>query len=646
MRIGRVLFLLCTAGWVGSAGSLASAESVRLDSLDVNSIRQGWGTPQKNKSVDGNKLSIGGQRYEHGVGTHAKSRWMITLNGGSTKFTAKVGVDDEKKDSPGSVEFIVLGDKKELYKSGVIKAGQAAAKVEVDVTGVRRLELIVTDAGNGNDSDHADWVDATFEVTGAKPESFKRTAEKPYLLTPKAPATPRINGAKVFGVRPGSPFMYTIAATGDRPMTFAATGLPEGLSLDADTGHITGTVAKKGRHKVMLTAKNALGQAERELRIVVGHEIALTPPMGWNSWNCWAGAIDDAKVRAAADAMVSSGLIQHGWTYINIDDCWEGPRGRDGVITTNKKFPDMKALGDYVHSKGLKFGIYSSPGPSTCAGFTGSYQFEEEDARSYAQWGIDYLKYDWCSYGGVTKGNTIAVYGHPYKIMRFALNKVQRDIVYSLCQYGMGNVWEWGELVGGNCWRTTGDITDTWDSMAGIGFEQAGKEKHAGPGHWNDPDMLVVGLVGWSASLHPTNLTPNEQYMHISLWSLLCSTLLIGCDMARLDDFTLNLLTNDEVLAVNQDPLGRQAGRIAKNGDLEVWAKEMEDGSKAVGLFNRDDIEEKTVVAKWSDLKIEGKRTVRDLWRQQDIGEHDGQFEAKVPAHGVVLVRIAPAVQK
>jgi len=226
----------------------------------------------------------------------------------------------------------------------------------------------------------------------------------------------------------------------------------------------------------------------------------------------------------------------------------------------------------------------------------------------------------------------------PYQVMREALNQVPRDIVFSLCQYGMGNVWEWGAEVGGNCWRTTGDITDTWSSMSRIGFGQAGHERYAGPGHWNDPDMLVVGYVGWSAKVRPTRLTPNEQYTHITLWCLLCSPLLIGCDMTKLDDFTLNLLSNDEVLEVSQDPLGRQAARVARNGTTEVWAKNMEDGSKAAGLFNLGE-EDAPVTASWSELGLTGKQTVRDLWRQVDLGRFTGQFQTTVPRHGVVLVR-------
>jgi len=282
--------------------------------------------------------------------------------------------------------------------------------------------------------------------------------------------------------------------------------------------------------------------------------------------------------------------------------------------------------------------LYSSPGPKTCAEHEGSYKHEALDAARYAEWGFDYLKYDWCSYGGLVPRPDHAGLLKPYQVMREALNQVPRDIVFSLCQYGMGNVWEWGAEVGGNCWRTTGDITDTWSSMSRIGFGQAGHERYAGPGHWNDPDMLVVGYVGWSAKVRPTRLTPNEQYTHITLWCLLCSPLLIGCDMTKLDDFTLNLLSNDEVLEVSQDPLGRQAARVARNGTTEVWAKNMEDGSKAAGLFNLGE-EDAPVTASWSELGLTGKQTVRDLWRQVDLGRFTGQFQTTVPRHGVVLVR-------
>jgi alpha-galactosidase len=530
------------------------AQTVWLDALDLTTMQAGWGSPQPRKSVDGNTLSVAGQKFERGIGTHAVSTFLLNLEGKGKQFHAIVGVDDETGEK-ASIGFYVLGDKKVLWESGVMKKGDTAKVIDLDIQSVRLLGLLVDDAGDGIDYDHADWCDAKLELSENRPISeIVQTdflLKKPYILTPKAPDQPRINGSRVFGVRPGNPFLYTIAATGKRPMTFSAQNLPDGLALDASSGRITGVMKQPWEYKVTLSARNDFGQAEREFRILVGDKICVTPPMGWNSWNCWACAVDDQKVRAAADAMVETGLINHGWTYINIDDCWEikpdatepqlqgEQRDKNGMINTNKKFPDMKALSDYVHSDGLKLGIYSSPGPLTCAGFTASYGHEESDAQQLALWGIDYLKYDWCSYDRIAKDRSLPELKKPYVVMRSALDKLQRDIVYSLCQYGWGKVWEWGAEVGGNCWRTTGDIADTWQSMSKIGFGQAGHEKYAGPGHWNDPDMLVVGLVGWGPQLHTTNLSPDEQYTHISLWSLLSAPLLIGCDLGKLDDFTL-----------------------------------------------------------------------------------------------------------
>ena len=658
---------LC-AGWTLAA----SAEMVWVADLDLGNVVQSYRQPQKNKSVDKHPLQLGGQTYAHGLGTHAESLFEIDLQGQAENFTALVGVDDEVKGQHGKVEFKVTGDGKELFTSGVKKAGDQPSAVNIDVHGVKSLLLEVTAAGDGIDSDHADWAEAQIVYQGAKPVAGPSQKEDAVILTPKPLATPRINGARIVGMRPGHPFLYSIAATGERPMTFAVTGLPAGLALDPKTGIITGSVAERGTYKAEVTAQNAQGEAKRELRLVVGDKIALTPPMGWNSWNCFAHAVSADRVKSAADAMVQSGLIQHGWTYINIDDFWEvhkdskdptlqGPhRDAQGRILPNPRFPNMKGLADYVHSLGLRIGLYSSPGPWTCGGCVASFDYELQDAQQYAEWGFDYLKYDWCSYSpglekkrgshadfsnmkkfwgtGTPKGRADLI--RPYAIMREALDQQPRDILFSFCQYGMGNVWEWGEGVGGNCWRTTGDITDTWGSMSGIGFGQAGHEKFAGPGHWNDPDMLVVGSVGWG-NLHPSGLTPNEQYTHISLWCLLCSPLLIGCDMTQLDDFTLNLLTNDEVLEVSQDPSGKQAARISKNGSLEVWAKPMEDGSLAVGLFNRGAMASR-VATKWSELGLSGKQRVRDLWRQQDLGMFENQFEASVPRHGVVLIRVWP----
>jgi alpha-galactosidase len=523
----------------------------------------------------------------------------------------------------------------------------------VDLTGVQTLALEVGDANDGVSSDHADWANAKFEtVEGAQLATESAPPEEALILTPKPSPKPRITGAPVFGVHPGNPFLFTITATGDRPMKFSVSDLPAGLQLDPVTGQITGLIKNAGEYEVTLHAKNHYGRNARKFKIVCGSTIGLTPALGWNSWNCFASAVSADKVEAAADAMVASGLINHGWTYINIDDFWETHRNSDdptlqgphrdasGYILPNSRFPDMKRLADYVHAKGLKIGLYSSPGPWTCGGCTASWQHEDQDAQSYAQWGFDYLKYDWCSYGDIVHSDhSLPTLEKPYQVMRAALDKQPRDILFSFCQYGMGEVWKWGGETGGNSWRTTGDIVDTWTSMSANGFSQNGHEKYVTPGHFNDPDMLVVGKVGWGPQLHQTRLTPNEQYTHISLWCLQSSPLLIGCDMTQLDDFTLNLLSNDEVLAVDQDPLCKPASRIAKNGDVEIWGRELADGSKAVGIFNRGE-EATHGQIQWADLGLRGKHQVRDLWRQKDLGKFTDAFPTDVPRHGVVLIQI------
>jgi alpha-galactosidase len=482
---------------------------------------------------------------------------------------------------------------------------------------------------------------ATARITfteGASGGSVSEIIELPYILTPHPPKTPRINGAKVFGVRPWSPFLFKVAATGEPPLRYFAYGLPETLKIDEQTGIITGHMDKKGTYNVRVCVENHLGHHERNLRIEVGDLISLTPPLGWNSWNCWGLSVSDQKVRQSAEYMKSSGLIDHGWTYINIDDGWEDTHV-DSVIRPNAKFPDMRAMCDYIHSLGLKVGIYSSPGPKTCGGYEGSYGFEFRDARSYAEWGIDYLKYDWCSYFQIAPDPTPGQMRHPYKLMKRAIRSVNRDIHYSLCQYGMGEVWSWGAEVDGNSWRTTGDITDTWESLSGIGFSQGKCSPYAAPGRWNDPDMLVVGWVGWGPSLHYTRLTPNEQYTHITLWSMLASPLLIGCDLSQMDPFTLSLLTNDEVLAVNQDPLGKQAVQAQANNEWQIWKKEMEDSTVVVGVFN---LTEKPLFVHVSmeKLGMEGTWNLRDLWIQRCLGKIKDHFEVKVMPHGARMLSL------
>jgi alpha-galactosidase len=359
--------------------------------------------------------------------------------------------------------------------------------------------------------------------------------------------------------------------------------------------------------------------------------LAQTPPMGWNSWNKFRGQVNDKVVREIADAMAKNGMKDAGYLYVNIDDTWESTRDNQGNIRTNSKFPDMKALADYVHGKGLKLGIYSSPGPKTCAGYEASFQHEAQDAKTFAQWGVDYLKYDWCSAERVYAPDAATMQA-AYAKMGEALLASGRPIVYSLCQYGMLDVGEWGAKVSGNLWRTTGDISDNWKSMSNIGFDrQPGREKYAGPGHWNDPDMLEIGNGG---------MTGTEYRTHMSLWCLLAAPLLAGNDLRDAKPSILKILNNKEAIAVDQDALGKQGVRVAKNGDLEVWARPLADGGHAVGLFNRGDATAK-VTAKWSDIGVQGSHAVRDLWEHADKGTVADEYTAEVPSHGVVMIKIA-----
>ena len=350
--------------------------------------------------------------------------------------------------------------------------------------------------------------------------------------------------------------------------------------------------------------------------------------MGWNSWNKFADKIDDKTVRQMADVIAANGMKDAGYVYVNIDDTWEGDRDAQGNIRSNGKFPDMKSLADYVHSKGLKIGIYSSPGPKTCAGYEGSYEHEAQDAKTFAAWGMDYLKYDWCSADKVYKRSEMQA---AYKKMGDALKATGRPIVFSLCQYGLENVWEWGASVGGNLWRTTGDIQDNWKSMTTIGIdEQAGKGKYAGPGHWNDPDMLEVGNGG---------MTTTEYRTHMSLWAMLAAPLLAGNDLRDMSPDTRNILMNREVIAIDQDKLGREGFRVSKEDAAEVWVKPLENGDLAVALINGDMMA--SVSANWEVMGLKGKHKVRDLWVHMDLGSFRDAFRSEVASHSTVMLRIA-----
>ena len=657
MQTTRVFRLaLLGAGLLGL--SVQAAETVWLHELDLGKMRQGWGKPQVNRSIREQPLSIAGQKFEHGVGTHAHSTLWLELAGGSERFLATVGVDDAAGGA-GSVLFRVIGDGRKLWDSGVMKPGETAKTVDVGLNGVKTLLLQVTDAGDGLNFDHADWAEARLLVNGVKPDAIDRplARDEAVILTPKPGPQPRLNGPAVYGCRPGHPFLYRIPAQGVRPLQFSTKGLPASLKLDPATGIITGTAPARGTHAVTLRAKSAHGSASRPFMIVAGDTLALTPPMGWNHWYTHYDRITDKLMREAADVMIRSGMADVGYQYLNIDDCWMnapkhgdprrvGPlRDAQGNLIPNQHFPDMKALTDDIHSAGLKAGIYTSPGPLTCGGFAGAWQYEAQDAKQFADWGFDFLKYDWCSYSEVAAKDPdpeLVKFQKPYVLMGNLLRHQPRDIVLNLCQYGMGDVWEWGAAVGGHCWRTAGDLGFELNRIFEVALANAKHREWSKPGAWNDPDYLQIGYIGNANGMglpQPCPLTPNEQYAFMSLWCLSAAPLFFSGDMGKLDEFTLNVLCNPEVIEVDQDPLGQCARVVLATEDTFLMVKDLEDGSKAVGLCNRGEFGTR-VTARWADLGIKGRPIVRDLWRQKDLGRFAGEFSAPVPRHGVVLLRL------
>ncbi len=661
-----IIFLLAT-----SLLACSQPETIYLDELDLSTMVSGWGTPQINKSISNGPLLINGEEFEHGIGTHATSTFLIDLQGNALEFSARFGVDDASVEN-GSIKFYLIGDKKIIWESDIMRKGADAQDCKVSLKGIDRLGLLVADAGDGIDYDHANWVNAQISYKNTAPKAVEKVTEEEVILTPPAPDKPRINGPAITGVRPGSPFLYRIPATGKRPMDFEVRNLPKGISFDPKTGIISGYAPAKGDYSVMLLAENEHGIDKKDFTIRVGDTLALTPHMGWNSWYIHYDRVSDEIMREAADQMIATGMADYGYQYVNIDDCWMvkldtddpeigGPlRDANDKLLTNKRFPDMKGMTNYIHDKGLRAGTYISPGPNTCAGYAGSYKHEAQDAKTFADWGFDFLKYDWCSYGSVEPAKTREDYIAPYTLMWGELGKQKRDIVLNLCQYGMDNVWEWGGNVG-NSWRTTGDLGLAGGSgMPGfyhIGRSNADHWEYTKPGNWNDPDYILIGWVGSAHKMGEgvkTDLSPNEQYFYMSMWSLMAAPLIFSGDMAKLDSFTLNVLCNNEVIEVNQDILGKQGKIIREKDDQMIMVKDLADGSKAVGLFHvtgssTDPLDHfdwgnrkaKEMSISWEELGISGSKKARDLWRQKDLGEFDDGITLKVPYHGVQMIRIS-----
>jgi alpha-galactosidase len=507
-----------------------------------------------------------------------------------------------------------------------------------------------------------------------------RTAEK-QILTPVPPAAPRINGPAVYGARPGNPFLYRIPTQGERPIRFEVKDLPDGLKLDADKGIITGeTPARMGDHLMTFTAKNKHGETSRPFKIVVGDKLALTPPTGWNSWGGHMINVSDSIMRKAADLMVERGLADVGFQYVGIDDCWMrlnqemfdkrkkwtvkkhsaydhqatqtiGPiRDEMGNILPNGKFPDMKAMTAHIHNHGLKAGIYSSPGVQTCQEWAGSYGHESADADQYAKWGFDLLKYDQCSGGAFLKRLKSKVPGFQTKDfwapMSNYLRSQNRDILFNLCQYGQDAPWTWAPELGIQSWRTGGDlnhnVNNYFVNALRIATELRAYNK---PGQWNDPDFMYIHRIKDVAKMGEPSvaikLDTNQRYQYVTLWSMVCAPFFFSCDIEHIDDFTVRLLGNADVLNINQDALGHTA-EVIRNDDNKqtVMLKKLAGGSKALAVFNRDAQNEATISVKWQEIGGGSEAKVFDVWRQKSLGKHKDGISVRLSPNGVGLFLI------
>ncbi len=650
-----------------TSGYAQSIHEIWLDDLVIQKYSEGIPGISAKKNGGGETMMMVKKTYQRGIGVQSTSVLSFLLNGNATEFTASVGVDD-MGNKILKHQFYVLGDGKILFESGDMKWGDLPKNIKVNLRGVQRMGLLVTVEDQGYTKVYTNFADAKISMIGdAKPLTTPNVDEK-YILTPPSPKTPQINSAKVFGATPGNPFLYTIASTGSRPIQFFADNLPAGLTIDHETGTISGKLTQRGIYLVQLRAKNKFGEAKKELKIKIGDTISLTPPMGWNGWNSWARMIDGEKVIASANAMVSKGLRDHGWNYVNIDDAWQGNRGgKLNAMQANEKFPNFKKMIDDIHAMGLKVGVYSTPWITSYAGYTGAssnfengafpdsiknnkrafryigkYRFETNDALQLAEWGVDFLKYDW------------RIEVNSARRMSTALKSSGRDIIYSLSNSApFSNVEEWTKI--SNMYRTGPDIRDSWQGLYHCTFKLDKWGPYGGPGHWNDPDMMILGNVTTGTEMHPTRLTPNEQYSHISLFALLSSPLLIGCPIDQLDEFTLNLLNNDEVIAIDQDPLGSSARLISDEDGIQTWFKKMEDGAYAVGFFNTDNYgknpasffrwgneKPKNYTVALAKLGLQGNWKVRDVWRQKNVDLVNGAINTMIPFHGVSLYYIQP----
>lgn len=633
----------------------AAEKEIWLDEIDLETMTCSGGTPRRNESFGGRPLRIFRKKIGRGVGTCAPSIIILKLDR-AKRFHARVGLDAEiLNKGDGSVRFRVFSENGILADSGVLTKRKGPVDIDVDIHKEKYLALEATDGGDGNAFDHADWGEARFTVeeNGSVAPTLEFKTKQLGILTPPPSPEPAIVGPKIFGARPGRPVIFRLCVTAP-DAEIAVSGIPSALTYDRAARTLRGTAPDAGDYLMTITASNRYGTAQSKLILRCGEKLALTPPMGWNDWNRFAREVSAAKIMAAADALIRHGIADHGYAYVNIDDYWQRtpdmelaadlqgePRSKDGTILPNARFPDMEKLTGHIHSLGLKAGLYSTPGPLTCGGCYGSWQHEEQDARTYAQWGFDYLKYDWCSYTKVAppEANQLKLAMTPFVKMGKFLRAQPRDIVYNLCQYGMDHVSAWGALAEAASWRTTHDVFDNYASIRATADLQDGLGCFTAPGAWNDADMLTVGVLGWGNAA-PSRLTRNEQYTQFTLWSIFASPLMLGCELENIDEFTLALITNDEVIAVNQDALGAGAFRKILKENFEVWTKRLDNGDVAMAIVSRDYLPTRANF-KFSDAGLDGTWHVRDLWRRKSYAASASEFNDELLGHACFMFRLS-----
>jgi alpha-galactosidase len=454
---------------------------------------------------------------------------------------------------------------------------------------------------------------------------------------------PALHCPAKIGCTPGHTFFYRIPATGQPPLAFKAAGLPAGVSLDPTTGVLTGECAAKETDTATITVTNAKGAASMALTIVcAAGSHSLTPPMGWTPLGLYAETEDDAKIRAAADALNSTGLAAHGWRVLLVDDSWQGSRSPSGMMLPNQRFPDMKALGTYIHGKGLQFGIYSAPTQHSCSGYTGSLGHEADDARLFASWGIDYLKYEWCPVDIDTQAAPTDEQA-AFTLMRSKLDATSRDVTYAISTNGRQGPWNWADAAGADTFTIGGVVPDDWQTYTSSLIRYIGISEIAPAGHWIEPGPLLIGRSDYG-NLHRSNFTPSEQMFQMSLLCLLPAPLFINCDLQNLnankfDKTTTAILTNDEIIAVDQDALGAAGLEMSAGPGADCWYKPLSDGTVAIGLFNKSMLPEQGDI-RLADIGLSGPQPVRDLWLHKDLDAATDSISMQVPPESVIVLKV------